>query len=208
MLLKKRSFKLELPQGELNIVSLMDVLTTLLFFLLVVASFTKLSVLGGAGVPSNAVSDPADTTPRFMLEVTLKSDQSAEVWLAPTAELKMRPVTDLDSELRSAGFSGSPSRGYTQTVGGQEIHQLLARVQETLIPIKRAYPIETSSILTVADAIPYQKVVDAITALRELPEGKTTFKVQDAAGNWTQSRVLFPQTTVTELPVESAARST
>ena len=81
----KRKEKFKLPMVEVNVISLMDILTTMLFFLLVFASFANYSIVKSSALVKG---DPSETNkPTFTLEVRMLSDKSAQVWLGSINKL-------------------------------------------------------------------------------------------------------------------------
>lgn len=206
MLLKRRSFKSTLPGGELNIVSLMDVLTTLLFFLLVAANFSKLSAVNGFGVPSNLASKELDTKPRFTLEVILESQTQAMIWLGPIAELHVGRGDALIDYLGKY-FGGNPREGFGRKIRGKDLGTLLATIQESLIPIKQSFPNETTAVLAVSDKLSYQELVSSVSALSSTNEKKPGFEIVSSLGRTTLNKVLFPQVVISEWTAEAPRTS-
>src|SRR3954470_21049184 len=117
-----------LPPEELNIVSLMDILTTMLFFLILFASFSNFAVLKGSSLVSS--STPGDPKPVFTLKVHMRSDKSYEIWLGPTTGIKT--LVDESKLKRAFSSNGSASRGYTANLNNPDPKKALKMLRNTL----------------------------------------------------------------------------
>ena len=204
MRLKRRPFKLSLPPGELNVVSLMDILTTLLFFLLIVASFSRLSVVSGFGIPSLLAETEDDNRPRFVLEVILKSPTQALIWLGPTTGLTIHHSKDLSAYL-SKEFKGTDSTGFTRTVTAKDAESLLGEIQAAVVPIKRSFPTQTTAVVAIQDQVSYQTLVNAVAKLSSLDKKQPAFEIVNSDGEREMTKVLFPQVIVSEWSEDNAS---
>lgn len=198
MLRSKRSFKQNLPNGEMNVVSLMDILTTLLFFLLISASFANLAGLDSSGFLSSQSQAIRDSKPVFTLELILHGSKSATIWLGPVNELagvidKAALVKFLNSE-----FRGNETQGFTKTVDAKNFQDLMSRVQELLIPIKKSFPSELVAVLALTDGVTYQETVDATAALKTLDLKREGIMTTNAIGQKETTRILFPSVILSE----------
>ena len=197
MLRKKRSFKINLPAGELNIISLMDVLTTLLFFLLIAAAASNFSIISGYGVPANLPSGKEDNTPKFMMEIMVQPANETTIWIAPIAGLRVSNPQVFVAYLQ-ANFSGNLETGFMRKVKGADMKSLALALQDALVPVKKAFPRETTAILAFTNQVPYQDVLDLLSAVGSIPDQAPAFEVVDFFGQKSLSRVLFPQTIISE----------
>jgi biopolymer transport protein ExbD len=198
MLLKKRAFKLHLPQGEMNVVSLMDILTTLLFFLLTMAAFTRLGGLEGQGLLNNYLTaESTDKKPVFTLQVVFHTPQKASIWLGPIADLRPNSPEELSKSLRST-WQGDEARGFMKDVQAVDWATLLASVQKELLPVKRGFPSELGAVAAFTDAMSSQQMIDAMASLRSLPEKEAPIDVINAVGQPERTRVLFPALILSE----------
>src|SRR5665647_646934 len=86
-MLRKKKNKHPLPQGEVNVTSLMDIMTTLLFFILMVLSFNKITIIDAFAPQAGAVSE--DKKKVFALKVSYVESGKVDIDLGPLDELKM-----------------------------------------------------------------------------------------------------------------------
>jgi len=196
----KLSYRRKLPfSGEINVVSLMDILTTLLFFLLLSVSFQQLSSLDTSGFLSNKLLvDNPDKKPQFTLEVIFHSPQQASIWLGPLKGLRVMAQDDLVKMLQASYTGGDGSEGFLRKVDAKDLPELLARVQEGLIPIKRSFPEELSAVIAFTDGIKYQEMVDAVTAVRSMGPKAESFEIRNSIGQREKTKVLFPNLVISE----------
>jgi hypothetical protein len=197
MSLKKGLFKHKLPQGELNVVSLMDILTTLLFFLLLAASFTRISALDASGFLSNKSFSESDKKPFFTLEVIVHDERSATVWLGPLTGLKISREDELTRYL-GGSFSGDSATGYLRKVQAADLKGLVAQIQQALVPIKASFPDELTAVIAFTDTVSYQTMVDTIAAVKSLDPQQGSINVTNAIGQKERTKILFPQLVISE----------
>lgn len=193
---KKKSNKHELPVVEVNVVSLMDILTTLLFFLLLVASFTKYSVVDATALPPSDSSE-TDKKPTFTLEIAFTDGKSASIWLGPVQKLKMVDSNQLISYMNGR-FTGNAEKGYFKKITAKNSSQLVQRIQEVLIRIKKSFPHELKAVATFKDQVDYQELIDFVSGIRSLPNSHSGYRYEDLIGKKGLSRVLFPQVIMAE----------
>ncbi len=185
---RKRQNKHRLPEGDINIVSLMDILTSLLFFILLLASTAKFSVINAFSSISGKDEEKKE---RFSLQVDIDSRGSAQVILGPIAKLKMVNGKRLKRYLRR-NFIGNSKKGYTRKYWGKTNKQLLKRIQFALVKIKQGFPHESNMVLAINDRIKYQNVINSMGAMREIASDAKAFKEKNLLGIVRMSRVLFP----------------
>ena len=198
MLRKSARFKQELPAGEMNVVSLMDILTTLLFFLLVAASFTHISGIDATGFLTNylAVDNP-NRKPTFTLQVALINDRKASILIGSLDGLKITDQEALLAYLKGQ-YQGEPAHGFTRTVEAADFKALLTEVQRSLVQIKKSFPSEFAAIAAFSDGVTYQQMIDSMAAIRSLDEKEQGFEVVNAVGKREKTKVLFPTVIVSE----------
>jgi len=185
--------------GEMNVVSLMDILTTLLFFLLLSASFQSLSSLESSGFLSNkTVVDSTNKKPQFTLEVIFHSPTQASIWLGPLKGLHVMAQDDLVSMLKSSYQGSGGEEGFLRKFEGKDMPDLLAKVQDGLIPIKRSFPEELGAVIAFTDGIKYQEMVDAVTSVRSLGPKQEGFELRNLLGQRERTKVLFPSLVISE----------
>jgi biopolymer transport protein ExbD len=195
-MLRKKKKKHTLPQVEVNIISLMDVLTTLLFFILMVTSFTKYSVLDASSMSSGEPSD--DKKNVFSLKITINNKKSSVVYLGPVRGVKMVNEKALFRFLRRNGFKGNQDAGFTRKIWGKDYEKNLKRMQKYLIGIKKAFPHEFKAVLALSDKVEYQKMIDAMSKLRTLGDEEDAFVYETLVGQKEKTRILFPQVIIAE----------
>jgi hypothetical protein len=196
----KRAYRKKLPfSGEINVVSLMDILTTLLFFLLLSVSFQQLSSLDTSGFLSNKlIVDNPDKKPVFTLEVILHSPTKASIWLGPLKGLHVMAQDQLIETLRASYTGGDGSEGFVRKVDGKDLPELLSKIQEDLIPIKRSFPEELAAVVAFTDGIKYQEMVDAVTAVRGIGPKQEGFELRNSIGQREKTKILFPNLVISE----------
>lgn len=194
---RARVFKHKLPKGELNVVSLMDILTTLLFFLLLAASFTRLASLDASGFISNKSFSDQGKKPTFTLEVIINDAKSASVWLGPLTGLRVAHEGELNRYL-GLQFHGDAASGYTRKLEANDPHALVALIQQALIPIKKSFPDELTAVVAFTDRVPYQQVVDSIAGVKSLDDQHEAVHVSTAIGTSENTKVLFPEIVISE----------
>jgi len=190
--LKKRQ---SLPLPEVNIVSLMDILTTLLFFLVIFASFSKYSSLNASALVFGKPS--ADQKQRFDLRIRFDHPKRATLLLGPFDKLKSSERSDLE-RLIGREFQREQDGGVKKTIYGKSTEDLVRRLQAVLIPIKKAFPHETGALVLVGDRIDYQEFVDLLGGVRELSPKEEPLTLTTLVGTKETSRVLFPGVSVGE----------
>src|SRR5690606_39104192 len=90
------------------------------------------------------VSAVEEDKPVFTLEVIVLDDKTARVWLGPLKGLKFREEKELLGYLKKR-YRGDFESGYSREIKARNFNQLMADVQEALIPIKRSFPSELNA---------------------------------------------------------------
>lgn len=185
---KKKSRKLLLEQSEVNVVPLMDILTTMLFFLILMASAANYATLfangeEGSGAQTNEV--------KFDLAIALHTSKKATIHLTDPSYLK--PMNDgIMNKANRSKYRSSGNKVISREVQAKGPKELLYAIQSELTAIKKAFPLEDKLTLAVADNINYQEMLNTMDAITQLPDGKE-FSLTDPIGRTRKNRVLFPQ---------------
>lgn len=195
-LIKKRNFRL--PENDVNVVPLMDILTTTLFFLIVLASTMKFSSLTGSSeIPGAASTEP--TKDKFDLVVYFKSKNEIELHLGKIDKLNVVDRNAFQGYLSGHFISDNRTNGFVSTFKiGKDYEQSLKSMSSVLQRIKMAFPQETKITLLVVDEVSYELVVHTMEFLVGIPEGMAPFKIMDKSGQPSLSRELFPSISVQE----------
>lgn len=194
-LIHRKMRKINLPHGELNIVSLMDVLTTLIFFIIMMAGFGDFF-----SIPANPLEmgiPPKEKTPTFTLKVTAMSDNKISIWLGPVKDLKVQNQEELN-ELIHNSFKGSEKRGYTREITHTDNTEVLKETQKTLISLKKLFPYEMKAVVSIGSKVKYQGSVDTISKVRTLASEEEPIVLKNALGKEEKTRVLFPEIILSE----------
>jgi biopolymer transport protein ExbD len=133
--------------AEINLVSMIDMMTILVFFLLVHGGFVRLAILE-LNLPT-AQSQPSETPPEFALEVTVRENG---------IEVGDR-ATGLLNRIEKTGDS-------------YDYEQLSAYLSQ----VKQQFPAKTDATLLLEPDISYEIVVAVMDRVREMervPEGGT-----------------------------------
>jgi biopolymer transport protein ExbD len=194
-LIHKKMRKIHLPTGELNIVSLMDVMTTLIFFIIMMAGFGDFF-----SIPANPLemgTPQKEKKPVFTLKVTVMSDQKIAVWVGPIKDLKVENKDEL-KELLHTSFMGNEYRGYRREITHTDNTELLKEVQKVLINLKKLFPNEMKAVVAIGGKVKYQGSVDTISTIRTLASEAEPLLLKNLLGKEEKTRVLFPEIVLSE----------
>lgn len=194
--MKKKRF--ELPINDVNVVPLMDILTTMLFFLVLMASISKFSSLSADAEISNMISSD-EKKPRFELAMWSKSGRNIELRLSPIKKLKIVNKSDLISGLRKSRFSGSEGKGYRKRYYNKDIKKLGLSIQKDLMVIKRGFPHELKITLVVEDRLKFQDLINFMGTVTELNPSLGDFELENLLGKKENTTVLFPEIALREM---------
>ena len=125
--------------AEINLVSMIDMLTILVFFLLVHGGFVRLAILE-LSLPTG-VSEPTDEAPEFMLEVTVRE-------------------TGIEVGDRATGLLTR----IENTAGEYD----LVRLSEYLESVKQQFPGKTDATVLLEPDIEYETLVSVMDTVREV----------------------------------------
>lgn len=195
MALKKSKPKKTLPSPDVNITSLMDVLTTLIFFIIMMASFNNFLSVPASPLHSGKPSE-AEQKPVFTLKIAVVSDTTAKIFIGPTQELDVTERGQFEKYMR-AQFSNNGA-GHTRTVTEKSKEKLLSKLQDILSKIKESFPNETRAVVAFTNRITYQTTIDAISAVRSLAPDKSAVQLNSGLGQSAKTRVLFPEVIISE----------
>lgn len=194
-LVHKKMRKINLPMGELNIVSLMDVLTTLIFFIIMMAGFGDFF-----SIPTNPLemgTPPKEKKPVFALKVTVMNEQKIAIWLGPVKDLEPQSRDEL-KELLSSSFVGNERRGYRREITHTDNNELLKELQKLLIKLKNHFPNEMKAAVSIGSQVKFQNSVDTISTVRTLASEEEPLTINNALGKPEKSRILFPEVIISE----------
>lgn len=194
-MLRKKKNKHPLPDGEVNVTSLMDIMTTLLFFILMVLSFNKITIIDAFAPQAEVASE--DKKKVFTLRVSYPESGKVEINLGPLDELKMVDESNLLAFLNGQ-YKGSKSAGFKKTISSKDPQKLKFLVREALKGIKRGFPHEHQVTLAMSDKVVYQDMVHMMEALKTLPENEA-LDVKNLIGKHERTNVLFPQVVLVEI---------
>lgn len=195
MLRKKKKDKTALPPSEVNIVSLMDILTTLLFFILMVTSLTKYSIIDATSLLTGTPS--SEEKQEFTLQLRIISENKAVIWLGPSDKLKISDKGSLNKFLRR-NFKGSHRQGHRKFVKAKNKEELFNKIQKMLVGIKKGFPHENKIVVSYKDEIKYQIMIDTMNAVKSLSKDETAFEVTTLINQDEMTRVLFPSVIISE----------
>jgi hypothetical protein len=202
MLRKKIRKGPKLAPTEVNIVSLMDILTTLLFFILMVTSFSNFSIMSASPLTSGAPQD--DDKNVFALEIERRTPTRATIWLGATDGLSITNKKSFKRYMRRR-FSGSPKKGYRKYLSARTPDKLLEKLSKILIKIKQSFPTENNAVVSFRDKITYQHMINTIASVRSLGESAKAFSVKNGIKS-IKSRVLFPSAIIAEAKRKDQAK--
>lgn len=186
-------YKNRMPSGEINVVSLMDILTTLLFFMIIMMGVNEFSIIEteiqGPGEPSKQNS--------FSLQVILEYDTKAIVHVGSLKDLKMVNGNTFKRHL-SRLYRGSDKTGYTKTLWGKNAEHLIKKIQDELIVIKKAFPHEMKAGAAFSDRVSYEQMVRLMSAVRSIDPKNDPVELTNLIGQSESTFVLFPSLALSE----------
>lgn len=194
-MLHKKKRKHGLPPVEVNIVSLMDILTTLLFFILMAMSFSNFSIMEAEALLAGKPSDQKKNV--FALRVVINSPRYATIQLGPIEGLKV-PNKGWFYAYLNRNYSGNPKVGYFRKLYAKDINKLMSKVQNILKSIKKGFPHEHKVVVAFRDRIKYQDMIQAMNEVQTLPDFKEAFEITTLIGTKEKTRVLFPSVVLAE----------
>lgn len=193
-MLHKKKNKNPLPKADVNVTSLMDILTTLLFFILMVLSFNDISIIE-AFAPQNGES-VAEKKQVFNLKISCLEKGKMEINLGPMNELKKVDESRLMSFLKKE-FKGTQESGFKKTITWSDPKEMKSDLRSVLMGIKLGFPHEHQVTLALGDKVAYQEMVDVMETTKTVPEGRT-LELKNLIGQTEITTVLFPSVVLVE----------
>ncbi len=184
-----------IEQGEVNVVSLMDVLTTMLFFLILMASATNFATISSESALVG--KDSEDKKQRFDLVVSYSSTRRATILLGKFNELKAIDKDDFTKYVRR-NYRSRSAIGFKKNLYAKSDEQLRDKIESELKRIKIAFPHETRVTLAVGNNIKYQQMIDMMQQLATTGENEY-FKSTNLIGQTRLIKTLFPDVTLQEI---------
>lgn len=194
-LIRKKMRKINLPHGELNIVSLMDVLTTLIFFIIMMAGFGDYFSIPTKPLEMGIPQKNKQAT--FSLKVTILSAQKIAIWVGPIKELKVQSIDDLNDLIHSS-FVGNERRGYRREITNSDSSALLKDIQQVLINLKKIFPYEMKAVVAIGSKVNFQDTVETISKVRTLASEEEPIVLKNPLGKEERTRILFPEVIISE----------
>jgi len=192
---KKKKRRHGLPPEEVNIVSLLDILTTLLFFILMVMSFSNFSIMEAEAL---LAGNPAEKKKNiFALRVIIQNPTLATIQLGPIEGLKIPDQNSFYDYLKK-NYSGNPQVGFFKKLNAKNNTDLLLKIQDTLVMIKKGFPHEHKIVLAFSDQVEYQNMVLAMNEVQSLSENRDAFQITTLVGSKEKTRILFPSVVLAE----------
>ena len=194
--LKKR-VKHKLPDCEVNVTPLMDILTTLLFFIMMVMSMHRFSIIESTSLTAGEPSENPE--PTFTMQITVQSMKELDVWIGPTEGLdkKINGPSEFYRFI-SKRFKGNPKQGYSLNIKANNKVDLFTKLQDHLIEIKKSFPFENKAVVSFKDEIRFQDVIDTLGSVRELSASSDGFVITGIGMDKEMNKVLFPQVIIGE----------
>jgi len=192
---KKKKRRHGLPPEEVNIVSLLDILTTLLFFILMVMSFSNFSIMEAEALLAGNPSEQKKNI--FALRVIIQNSTLATIQLGAIEGLKIANQDSFYDYLKK-NYSGSPQVGFFKKLNAKNNTDLLVKIQDTLVMIKKGFPHEHKIVLAFSDQVEYQNMVLAMNEVQSLPDKRDAFQITTLVGSKEKTRILFPSVVLSE----------
>ncbi len=199
-MLRRKLRKNSLPKIDINIVSLMDIMTTIIFFLIFMAGFSKFSILSAYSQPVGSGKD-LEKKPKFTVSLEIAKPTKVRLNLGPMAGLKIVESDQFFSYLNQ-NFTGNQTSGYNRLLEARTEDELAVKIQSALIEIKKGFPHEETIRLVVADGITYQSVIHFMEVVREVPEGREPLHLKNLINQRKETRMIFPEISVSALSDE------
>ncbi|MBF0312671.1 MAG: biopolymer transporter ExbD [Oligoflexia bacterium] len=167
--MKRFKRKALFPLTEVNVVSLMDIMTTLLFFLILMASWTHFSSMKSKAAASATSNNEKH---KFSLAVVLVDRKNIEVHLGKIDKLEVTNTEALANYL-AQNFSGNAKAGYKQKITSASTSQseeeqwkeMLKKLHASIKAIKSSFPTEDGASLVIANNIIYQDIISAMEVI-------------------------------------------
>ncbi|OFZ21852.1 MAG: hypothetical protein A2202_00300 [Bdellovibrionales bacterium RIFOXYA1_FULL_36_14] len=192
---KKKKRRHGLPPEEVNIVSLLDILTTLLFFILMVMSFSNFSIMEAEALLAGKPSEQKKNI--FALRVIIQNATLATIQLGAIEGLKIANQDSFYDYLKK-NYSGSPQIGFFKKLNAKNHTDLLLKIQDTLVMIKKGFPHEHKIVLAFSDQVEYQNMVLAMNEVQSLSDKRDAFQITTLVGSKEKTRILFPSVVLSE----------
>jgi len=192
---KKKKRRHGLPPEEVNIVSLLDILTTLLFFILMVMSFSNFSIMEAEALLAGKPSEQKKNI--FALRVIIQNATLATIQLGAIEGLKIFNQDSFYDYLKK-NYSGSPQVGFFKKLNAKNHTDLLLKIQDTLVMIKKGFPHEHKIVLAFSDQVEYQNMVLAMNEVQSLSDKRDAFQITSLVGSKEKTRILFPSVVLSE----------
>ena len=192
---KKKKRRHGLPPEEVNIVSLLDILTTLLFFILMVMSFSNFSIMEAEALLAGKPSEQKKNI--FALRVIIQNATLATIQLGAIEGLKIANQDSFYDYLKK-NYSGSPQIGFFKKLNAKNHTDLLLKIQDTLVMIKKGFPHEHKIVLAFSDQVEYQNMVLAMNEVQSLSDKRDAFQITSLVGSKEKTRILFPSVVLSE----------
>jgi len=192
---KKKKRRHGLPPEEVNIVSLLDILTTLLFFILMVMSFSNFSIMEAEALLAGNPSEQKKNI--FALRVIIQNATLATIQLGAIEGLKISNQDSFYDYLKK-NYSGSPQIGFFKKLNAKNHTDLLLKIQDTLVMIKKGFPHEHKIVLAFSDQVEYQNMVLAMNEVQSLSDKRDAFQITTLVGSKEKTRILFPSVVLSE----------
>lgn len=155
---------------ELNLVPMLDTFVTLIGFLLYTMAFLALSMVE-TPLPMASPKDVAEKLKEKPLQLTVSfREKEAEVW-SPFEKIAPTKIPNLPE--------GAPD---------------LKKLHDTLIDVKKKFPLETKVVLAPTGAISYETLVGAMDAMRVLEATDPPIFAKNAQTGMDEAlKLLFPE---------------
>jgi biopolymer transport protein ExbD len=195
--MKKKKKKFTLPESEVNVVPLMDILTTMLFFLILMASTSNLSsLLAKSDILGS--SEETDKKPKFDMAIMIKDAKKVSIHLSDISKLKVINKDQFSSYLKR-NFRWKGDIGFEKVIRGKNIGSITPKLVNYLIKIKKAFPHEQKVTLVLSDKILYEDIIKVMDLISNIPDDSKSFPLTNFLGQTRNTTVLFPEISLQEL---------
>ncbi len=168
MIKKKKKFVL--PESEVNVVPLMDILTTMLFFLILMASTANFTIIKGSSTASGSSTTTAEEKPRFDLGILYKSPKRIEVFLGKTKGLEIADEKGFNN-FRKKNLYAFQNIGHRKVLTGTP-ETIFQKTQELIQGLKVYFPAEKKVTLALGDKIVYESIVQLMDKISKAQDPK------------------------------------
>jgi len=158
-------------------------------------SFSNFSIMEAEALLAGKPSEQKKNI--FALRVIIQNATLATIQLGAIEGLKIANQDSFYDYLKK-NYSGSPQIGFFKKLNAKNHTDLLLKIQDTLVMIKKGFPHEHKIVLAFSDQVEYQNMVLAMNEVQSLSDKRDAFQITTLVGSKEKTRILFPSVVLSE----------